>query len=184
VVKILAHFVRPFLLVGTVGCISFAECNIALCDSLIGQVSVIDGDTIEIQRTRIRLWGIDAPESSQLCRGEDSLLYRCGAGAANDLDAFIAKRTVACTSVGFDRYRRTVASCSVDGADLAYWLVENGLALDWPAYSHGHYAQAQQDAERHERGMWAGSYAKPWQFRACVRSGRRAGDCSDDYGAE
>ena len=33
------------------------------------------------------MWGIDAPESTQLCRGDDSL-HRCGAKAANDLDAF------------------------------------------------------------------------------------------------
>jgi endonuclease YncB( thermonuclease family) len=51
----------------------------ALADDLAGQASVIDGDTLEIHGTRIRLWGIDAPESSQLCRGEDSLQYRCGA---------------------------------------------------------------------------------------------------------
>jgi len=44
----------------------------ALADDLTGQASVIDGDTIEIHGTRIRLWGIDAPESTQLCRGEDS----------------------------------------------------------------------------------------------------------------
>ena len=59
----------------------------ALASDLIGQASVIDGDTLEIHGTRIRLWGIDAPESTQLCRGDDSLQYRCGAQAANDLDA-------------------------------------------------------------------------------------------------
>ena len=68
----------------------------ALADELIGQASVIDGDTLEIHGTRIRLWGIDAPESTQVCRGEDSLQYRCGAQAANDLDAFIARRPVTC----------------------------------------------------------------------------------------
>ena len=62
-----------------------------LAADLNGQASVIDGDTIEIHGTRVRLWGIDAPESSQLCRGEDSLQYRCGAKAANDLDVFIAR---------------------------------------------------------------------------------------------
>jgi endonuclease YncB( thermonuclease family) len=62
-------------------------------DNLAGQASVIDGDTLEIHGTRIRLWGIDAPESSQLCRGEDSLQYRCGMKAANDLDAFLARRS-------------------------------------------------------------------------------------------
>jgi len=66
----------------------------ALADDLTGQASVIDGDTLEMHRARIRLWGIDAPESSQLCRGEDSLQYQCGAKAANDLDAFIARRPV------------------------------------------------------------------------------------------
>jgi Staphylococcal nuclease homologue len=97
-----------------------------LADDLTGQASVIDGDTIEIHGTRIRLWGIDAPESTQLCRGEDSLQYRCGANAAKDLDAFIARRPVSCTPISQDQYGRTVATCSVDGTDLGQWLVSNG----------------------------------------------------------
>src|SRR6201998_3627406 len=68
----------------------------APADDFVGQASVVDGDTLEIHGIRIRLWGIDAPESSQLCRGEDSLQYRCGAQAANDLDTFIARRPVNC----------------------------------------------------------------------------------------
>src|SRR6201982_3149750 len=107
----------------------------ALADDFVGQASVIDGDTLEIHGTRIRLWGIDAPESSQLCRGEDSLQYRCGAKAENDLDAFIARRPVSCTPISLDQYGRTVATCSVVGTDLGQWL--NGLALDWPNYSRG-----------------------------------------------
>ena len=85
---------------------------------LVGQASIIDGNTLEIHGSRIRLWGIDAPESSQLCRGDDSLQYRCGAKAANDLDAFIAGRPVNCLPISLDRYGRTVATCSVGGADL------------------------------------------------------------------
>jgi hypothetical protein len=42
------------------------------------EASNIDGDTLEIHGTRVRLWGADAPESSQLCGGEDRLAYRCG----------------------------------------------------------------------------------------------------------
>jgi endonuclease YncB( thermonuclease family) len=44
----------------------FVPVSAAADDNLTGQASVIDGDTLEIHGTRIRLWGIDAPESGQL----------------------------------------------------------------------------------------------------------------------
>jgi endonuclease YncB( thermonuclease family) len=106
-----------------------ASLHSSFSTELVGQASVIDGDTLEIHGTRIRLWGIDAPESSQLCRNDESLQYRCGAKAANELDTFIARRPVDCLPVNLDQYGRTVAVCSIDGVDLAEWLVRNGLAL-------------------------------------------------------
>jgi len=135
--------------------------DVAVPGELAGQASVIDGDTLEIGGERIRLWGIDTPESSQLCRADDSRVYRCGAKAANELDAFIAGRPVFCTPLSQDQYGRTVASCSVNGADLGEWLVRNGLALDWPQYSKGRYAAVQREADRAGRGGWAGSYVAP-----------------------
>ena len=155
----------------------------AVADGLVGQPSIIDGDTLEIHGTRIRLWGIDAPETTQLCRGDDSQQYRCGAKSANDLDAFIAGRPVSCIPISLDQYRRTVATCSVDGVDLGEWLVRTGLALDWPQYSKGKYAAAQRDAEHAGRGIWAGSYVEPWLYRACIRQGGRPTVCSDDANA-
>lgn len=155
----------------------------ALAADLVGQASVIDGDTLEIQGTRIRLWGIDAPESSQLCRNADSNLYRCGANAANQLDGFIARRPVSCISLSQDQYGRTVATCLVGTADLGEWLVSNGLALDWPRYSGGRYRAAQREADRSGRGIWAGSYVEPWLYRACMRAGGTPANCSDDANA-
>jgi len=128
----------PFILLLTFVLLSSG--SEALAGDLVGKASIIDGDTLEIHGTRIRLWGIDAPESSQLCRDEDSLPYLCGARAANELDAFVARRPVDCVPVNRDAYGRTVAMCSVGGLDLAEWLVRSGLALDWPRYSNGRYA--------------------------------------------
>jgi endonuclease YncB( thermonuclease family) len=154
--------------------------NAASSNDLMGQASIIDGDTLEIHDTRIRLWGIDAPEHNQLCRGDDSLPYRCGAKAANDLYDYIARRPVVCLPREMDRYGRTVAICSVAGVDLGHWLTSHGLALDWPQYSRGYYADAQSDAKREALGMWSGSFVEPWLFRACLRGGGRPSDCSDD----
>ncbi|MDA9437790.1 nuclease [Bradyrhizobium sp. CCBAU 51745] len=151
----------------------------AFSADLIGRATIIDGDTLEIHGTRIRLWGIDAPESAQLCRGPDSLQYRCGAKAANELAAFIAGSPVSCTPMTLDRYGRTVAACAAGGTDLAYWLARQGLALDWPRYSQGRYAEAQNEARRDERGIWSGSFVEPWRFRECIRLGGRPGACSD-----
>nr|WP_166819579.1 thermonuclease family protein [Bradyrhizobium sp. 1(2017)]QIO37450.1 thermonuclease family protein [Bradyrhizobium sp. 1(2017)] len=145
-----------------------------------GRASVIDGDTLGIHGNYIRLWGIDAPEHDQLCRGEDSLHYRCGAKAANELDQFINSRAVRCSAIETDRYGRVVASCSVEGTDLAEWLVSHGHALDWPRFSKGKYDQAQKDTERTGRGIWAGSFAAPWLYRTCIRAGGTTTKCSDD----
>ena len=152
----------------------------AFAGDLIGQASVIDGDTLEIHSTRIRIFGIDAPESDQLCRNEQSSHYRCGQKASNALLDLTNRRPVRCIEVDRDRYQRTVAVCTVSGTDIADWLVRNGLTLDWPRYSKGRYADAQAEAKREERGIWSGSFKEPWNYRACRRSGERVESCSED----
>jgi endonuclease YncB( thermonuclease family) len=146
---------------------------------LVGQASIIDGDTLEIHGMRIRLWGIDAPESDQLCQDRGSERYRCGQKAANDLDAVIARRPVNCVEVDQDRYKPAVAVCAVAGIDLADWMVRSGLALDWPKYSQGNYAAAQDEARRAQWGMWGGRFVVPWRYRACRRTGGSPVSCSD-----
>lgn len=78
-----------------------------------------------------------------------------------------------------------MAVCSIDGEDVAGWLVRNGLAFDWPKHSKGKYADAQKEAERVGRGVWAGSYVVPWAYRACIRNGGRPpSGCSDDANSQ
>ena len=95
---------------------------------LVGTATVIDGDTLEIHGRRVRLVGIDAPESSQTCldRGK---AWRCGQQAALALDAKIARRPVSCSEQGTDRYGRALCTCSAGGENLNAWLVGQGWAL-------------------------------------------------------
>ncbi|OKO78351.1 nuclease [Bradyrhizobium sp. NAS96.2] len=150
----------------------------ARAGDVAGQVSVIDGDTLEIHGTRVRLYGIDAPEHDQLCRDPHGGHYRCGQVAANALGAYIGRQAVACVEVDRDRYGRSVAVCSVGKVDLADWLVRGGLAIDWPRYSKGDYARAEAEARGKQSGMWSGRFVEPWRYRQCVSAGGRPNACS------
>jgi endonuclease YncB( thermonuclease family) len=149
-------------------CVLAAACTPAASHTtdLTGRVSVVDGDTLEMRGDRIRLWGVDAFETRQLCDRPGGT-YRCGQVAANALDARLAGQIVTCEPVGRpDRYGRTVARCQVRSQDLGAWLVENGHALDYPRYSRGRYAREQQRAQAAERGAWAGQFEPPWEWRS------------------
>lgn len=65
-----------------------AIANLAVASSLEGRVTVIDGDTLEMHGKRIRLHGIDAPESGQTCRSQSGKTYRCGQLAAKQMTKY------------------------------------------------------------------------------------------------
>ncbi|WP_457586117.1 thermonuclease family protein [Ensifer canadensis] len=143
-------------------------------EPLVGRASVVDGDTIDVGKVRVRLHGVDAPESRQLCSDGDGDTYRCGREAAFALDRFLAaSRPTRCEAVENDRYGRVVAVCfRADGVNVNHWLVENGHALDWPRYSKGAYAGAQRAARVSGFGIWQGAFQKPCEVRA-ERTGQR-----------
>ncbi len=128
-----------------------------------GPARVIDGDTLEIQGERIRLHGIDAPESRQLCR-LDGQPWQCGKNATNALAEKIARRSVTCEDLGRDRYKRIIARCAVAGEDIESWMVQQGLALAYRRYSLD-YVDEEADAQAARRGIWASEFVKPWEWR-------------------
>jgi len=156
----------------------FAALASAAHAEIVGRASVIDGDTIEIHGQRIRLFGIDAPESAQLCLAEDRR-WRCGQQAALALDERIAGRPVACTEKDRDRYGRIVAVCRAGDLDINAWLVAEGWALAYRRYSTD-YVDEEAAAGAARKGVWRGTFVPPWDWRR----GRRleavateSGDC-------
>jgi len=100
-----------------------------MIELLVGFAFAIDGDTIDMGGTRIRLWGIDAPEMSTMY----------GANSKLNLQKTILKFRLTCKVKG-KSYRRLVAECKRDdGVDIGMAQVKDGYALDCARYSGGYY---------------------------------------------
>ena len=113
----------------------------------------------------VRLHGLDAPELDQIFwwRGER---IACGMMALAALEALTAGIELRCRVVERDRHGRLVAKVfSPDGVDLGRRLVLAGWALAYRQYSTD-YVDAEAEARRARRGLWRGTFAKPWEWRS------------------
>jgi endonuclease YncB( thermonuclease family) len=136
---------------------------------LSGIARVIDGDTIAIHGTRVRLNGIDAPETKQTCVANDRE-YQCGLDAAEALIQLIGSNTVQCEQTGSDRNGRVIGRCSVGSTDIAGWMVEHGWAVAYRRYSLA-YVDQENRAREQRQGIWVGSFTNPEEWRRMKREG-------------
>jgi endonuclease YncB( thermonuclease family) len=101
---------------------------------VVGAARVIDGDTLEVAGTRIRLEGISAPEMNE----------RGGSDAKSALAALIGKWEVYCALSGYHSGNREVAVCfpergsPIHGIDLGGRMVSEGWALPCPRFSRAY----------------------------------------------
>lgn len=126
---------------------------------------VVDGDTIVLNSKKIRLHGIDAPETKQKCLNEKNIEYFCGLQATNELKNIINKYQVSCIKKGKDRYGRLVSVCYVNGEDINALLVERGWALAYRKYSKD-YVHQENQAKINNIGLWSGKFTFPWDWRS------------------
>lgn len=126
-------------------------------------VRVIDGDTLQVNETRIRLMHIDAVEYNQRCRDRDNKDWPCGAVATMKMKAFVADREVYCGAPqGKDRYGRTLAVCAAKGVgDLGAAMVREGYAMA----SGNAYGLLEMEAARAGKGIWSGTFQRPADHR-------------------
>lgn len=133
---------------------------------IIGLAAVSDGDTLRIGETRVRLYGIDAPEGKQTCE-RDGLPWLCGQESGKWLRELVAGQPLTCQPKNLDRYGRTVAICTLpDGRDVAQEAVSAGMALAYRKYGGALYDAQEAQARADKRGLWAGAFKAPWDYRS------------------
>ena len=127
------------------------------------KVKVIDGDTIHLNKEKIRFSGIDTPEITQVCNRNGEVI-ECGIEAKKLLTNKISNNKVKCVKEGVDRYKRILAECFVNNQSLSKYLVREGYAFAYRKYSTK-YIPDEDYAKKNKKGMWAMTFEYPWDYR-------------------
>lgn len=150
---------------GTEGAVRASAVAVEHFDARGPAVTVIDGDTLDIDGEAIRLAGIDTPELGQPC-DQDGHLTACGREAAFMLRKIIEMEheRPACTKAADG----DAFTCQVGSVDPAEVLLESGLAV---ALSNApmHYRLAERRAREVPLGIWKGAFVVPADWRAGKR---------------
>jgi micrococcal nuclease len=141
--------------------------------------AVYDGDTILLatrrdSRLKVRLYGIDAPETAKPNMPGQPF----GLIAKRTLMYKVMGRQVSADIIDIDQYHRSVAVIRYAGRDINREMVMEGLAWAYRQYLKGGYVSEYIGAEDRARSMRAGLWRDhnpipPWEFRHALKGGTR-----------
>jgi endonuclease YncB( thermonuclease family) len=131
---------------------------------ITGPARAVDGDSLEMTGTRIRLFGIDAPEAQQTCQ-RGGTEWACGQEAASIMAELVEGKQVSCQAQDTDAYGRLVSVCTADRLDLAKVMIDAGLAVALPQFSD-RYVAAEARAREQRTGIWNSTFAMPADYRS------------------
>jgi endonuclease YncB( thermonuclease family) len=124
-----------------------------------GVAQAIDGDSLKLAGEDIRLKGIDAPELMQTCLIGGQKVD-CGRESRAALRKLLSTGLVTCIGEGHDRFGRLLGYCRVRGVDINAAMVRDGHAI-----AFGDYFREEAEAKAAYRGVWAGQFQRPSDYR-------------------
>jgi endonuclease YncB( thermonuclease family) len=137
-------------------------------DTITGPGHAIGPDIIMVNKQRVILLGIDAPEQGQPCQ-DGNTIWTCAETAFAVLDQLVKAGPVTCQLVGRpDPFNRRGGICTVNGKDVAGEMVSQGLALAYPHDKQSAlYIVQQKQAQATKAGLWKPGvvFEKPWEYR-------------------
>lgn len=142
-----------------------AGCSPAVSEEINGKASVLDGDTLEIAAQRIRLFGIDAPETGQRCNLRTDKTWPCGADASKALRSMVQGNELRCEGERRDDYGRLLARCYVGPLFVNEEMVRSGMAWAFVKYSRD-FVAIEDQAKKSGAGIWKAATPTAWEYRA------------------
>ncbi len=134
-------------------------------EDFTGTARIVDGDTIDIGRLRIRLHGIDAPEAGQKCKKTNGGSWPCGKEAIKAIARLADGQKVRCVGDVWDDFGRLVAVCSVGDIEINREMVRLGLAWNFDKYSMD-YKPLENRVRKAKIGVFKAPTMPPWKYRA------------------
>ena len=145
---------------------------------------VSDGDTIQVltpeqTKLKVRLYGIDAPETAKISRSAGHARQPgqpYGDESWKVLESKIKGRQVKLDILDIDKYRRMVGMIWLDGRNINLEMVREGHAEAFIEYLKEPYRseffKAEREARSAKKGIWSlPEYERPREFRKRLKSG-------------
>lgn len=143
----------------------FSLTGLSVAAEVSGRAVIVDGDTLWVSGTEVRIHGIDAAETGQKCQLPKGT-WDCAYAASSALQAVTQGKTVHCVGNEIDPYGRLIARCSTDGfPDIGASLVSSGLAWAFIKYSTD-YVALEKGPRSKQVGIWQSKTQPPWEYRA------------------
>ena len=162
----------PLMLLWLV-CCCLLPCS-AFAETIRGTISVVqDGDSVIVRDTRqvdtrVRLFGVDAPEKGQPY-GNAARSFSRRKALHQPVVVHVKRR---------DHYGRVIGLVELkNGSTLQEELLQEGLAWVYRRYTdRPDFLAAEERARRNQRGLWSSpNPVPPWQFRRNNNIGYKAG---------
>jgi endonuclease YncB( thermonuclease family) len=165
---------KPAAVRAIVAVLAFGWPALASANVIEGTAEVIDGDSLRVGGTEVRLFGVDAPEATQACFNNGTQVA-CGAMAKDALEGLISGSTLVCMAEDTDPYGRTVARCRTSGVDVGNALVASGWATAYRRFGHD-YVSAEARARAARAGIWQWDFQLPEDYRASLQASQETAE--------